>query len=205
MDTSLVLLSRFGVACLRALYLFAPVLVSALLSGLVHRKNLVRCLAKPIDGGRTWRNKRIFGDGKTWRGVAIALVGSIATVGLQKYLIGDRLGSIAVIDYPSANVFLLGVTIGGGAMVGELPNSFVKRRLGIGRGETARREQRVARALFFLWDQVDLVLGVWPLLLVFWPVRFDLSLILASVALAGILHPLVAWVGFLIGARTTAR
>jgi CDP-2,3-bis-(O-geranylgeranyl)-sn-glycerol synthase len=149
----------------QVLYLLAPLLVSAVLSAFVHRYDLFRGLARPIDAGAVLHGRRILGDGKTWRGVFVAVVGSIATVLVQKHVIGARAGALAVVDYAQANAIVLGLCIGGGAMLGELPNSFVKRRLGIGRGETATRPG--LRALFWTWDQVDLLTTTWPLL-AFW-------------------------------------
>jgi CDP-2,3-bis-(O-geranylgeranyl)-sn-glycerol synthase len=31
-------------------------------------------LGAPIDNGKTWRGKRIFGDNKTWRGIIAAIL-----------------------------------------------------------------------------------------------------------------------------------
>jgi len=84
----------------QVLYLFAPLLVSAVLAAFVHRYELFRVLAKPIDAGAVLRGQRALNDGKTWRGDFVAVVGSIATVLLQKHVIGTiapcaRLGSTA--------------------------------------------------------------------------------------------------------------
>lgn len=185
----------------QTLYLFAPLLVSVVISAAVHRWNLFPRSAKPIDGGATLGGQRVLGDGKTWRGVWIAVLGSIATVACQKYVIASRAGPLAVVDYASASPIVLGSAMGGGAMLGELPNSFVKRRVGIARGETS--SQPALRALFWVWDQLDLLTGAWPLL-AFW-IRPTFNLVAASVVLTLIIHPLVALVGYLLGARRSAR
>ncbi|HSO39401.1 MAG TPA: CDP-archaeol synthase [Labilithrix sp.] len=185
----------------QALYLFSPLLVSAAMSAFVHRYNLFAALRKPIDGGRTLRGKRLFGESKTWRGVAIAVAGSIVTVALQKHLLVATAESLAVLDYTRVSPVLLGTAMGAAAMAGELPNSFLKRRLGIAPGTTADRPAR--QAAFWVWDQVDLLTLTWPALLPW--VHPTLGLVAASFALALTLHPLVALVGFLVGARKTAR
>lgn len=185
----------------QALYLFAPLLFSAALSAVVHRYDLWPRLARPIDGGAELWGQRVFGDGKTWRGVVIAVVGSITTVLAQKYVIGDRAGALAVVDYAHASAISLGAALGAGAMLGELPNSFVKRRLGIRRGGTATH--RGLRALFWVWDQIDLLSTCWPLLMIW--VEPTAGLVATSFFLALALHPLIALVGYALGARRTPR
>lgn len=188
-------------AAAQAVYLFAPLLVSAAISAVVLRYDLCRCLASPIDGGAMFRGQRVLGDGKTWRIAVVTVLVSVVTVLVQKLIIGERAGALAMVDYEHANAFALGAAIGGGAMLGELPNSFVKRRLGIARGETTSRP--MLRILFWAWDQVDLLIGTWPLL-AFW-VRPTLPTIATSFALTLAIHPLVALVGYVVGARRTAR
>jgi CDP-2,3-bis-(O-geranylgeranyl)-sn-glycerol synthase len=192
---------RLAEALVQALYLWSPLLVSVGLSAIVHKCDLFRSWKVPIDGGRTFRGKRIFGDGKTWRGVAIAVFGSIATVAFQKHVLLEAASAVSVVDYARVGPFVFGGTMAVAAMAGELPNSFVKRRLGIASGETARAP--LPRAVFWTWDQVDLLTLSWPALLPW--VRPSAVLVLASFALALVLHPLVAWIGFAVGARKTAR
>ncbi len=188
-------------AAAQALYLFAPLLASVALSALVERCDLFARLARPIDAGALLGGRRLFGDGKTWRGVLVAVIGSVATVVVQKHVVGARAGSLAVVDYAGANAVLLGVAIGGGAMLGELPNSFVKRRLDIRSGRTARHP--LLRLLFWTWDQIDLMTTAWPLVAIW--TRPTLLLIVTSLALTLIIHPIIAVVGYLLGARRSAR
>src|SRR6185369_11647711 len=49
--------------------LFAPLFLGMVAHGLCIRFGLLRGLAVPIDGGRRWRGKRLFGDNKTYRGI----------------------------------------------------------------------------------------------------------------------------------------
>ena len=190
--------TRCGLALLQALYLFAPLLVSAALSAVVLRFELFPALRAPVDAHLTFRGRRVFGDSKTWRGFAVAIVGCAATALLQRWIAAPPL--LSLVDYRSANAALFGAAMGLGAMLGELPNSFVKRQLGIAPGKTARGARRIA---FYVWDQLDLLTGAWPLI-AFW-VRPTANLVVASVLLALALHPLVALIGFLVGARTSAR
>ena len=184
----------------QVLYLYAPLLLSAAISGLVMRLDALRALRKPIDGGRSYHGRRIFGDSKTWRGVVLAVAGCVLGAAIQKHLIGPRAGRLALVDYANVNVWLFGLAMGGGAMLGELPNSFVKRRLDIAPGATATGSQRV---LFYVWDQIDLLTTSWPLLACW--VRPSLTLVSVSVLVTLTLHPLSSLIGYIIGARRTAR
>lgn len=183
-----------------ALYLFSPLLVSAALSGVVLRGGLFRALAAPIDGTLTVRGRRLFGDSKTWRGVVTAVVGCVATVWMQRALASTVPRELALADYESLSPLAFGAAMGAGAMLGELPNSFVKRQLGIAPGKTTKGAMAV---VFYLWDQVDLLTGAWPLVACW--VRPSLGVVIASFALTLALHPLVALVGYGVGARKTAR
>ena len=184
---------------IEVLYLFAPLLVSAAVAGAVLRHNLFAGLRRPIDGGLSLGGKRLFGDHKTWRIVLVTVASSIATVALQKAACGWA-RPIALVDYGHIDAVAFGAAMGGGAMLGELPNSFCKRRIGVPPGEGAAGPMA---ALFYVWDQIDLLTGVWPLLGLW--LRPSGAMVITSVAWALGLHPLTALVGYLLGARRTAR
>ena len=183
---------------LRAFVLFAPLLVAAMLSAVVCRFDLWRVLYVPVDMGAKLRGRRVFGDNKTLRGFVVAIVGCVGAVAVEKTL--PLPASLCVVDYANANPLLLGSAMGLGAMLGELPNSFVKRRLDISPGEHTDGPRRV---VFYLWDQLDLLTGAWPLVSPW--ARPTPSLVLASVVVVLVLHPCVALIGFLVGARQAAR
>jgi len=90
--------------------------------------------------------------------------------------------------------------LGAVAELSELPNSFVKRRLDIEPGDTASGLRGI---VFYLWDQLDVLLGFWlvlALVLPATPLRIALSM-----AIVGAIHPLLTLVGYLLGMRPTAR
>ena len=132
---------------LRVLYLIAPAVAAGIVHAIVIKRDLLRVLARPLDGGRG-----ILGANKTWRGVVVTLLGSTAFVGLQRVVGVDALG---LVDYSEPLTLLLGPALGAGYSLGELPNSFVKRRLGVPPG---RRAQRLA-TLQYVADQGDSVVG----------------------------------------------
>ncbi len=183
----------------QVVYLFAPLLVSAAIVGWVLRVDALRALKRPIDVGWSIAGRRLFGDHKTWRVAVVTVAVSVATVAVQRSL-DARVGPLQLVDYGRVSPLGFGAAMGGGAMLGELPNSYVKRRLGIAPGSAARGWPGVA---FYVWDQVDLLTGVWPLLALCWspPAR----VVAASFALALGLHPLVAVVGYAIGSRSSPR
>ena len=80
---------------------------------------------RPIDGGRVFIDgRRILGDGKTWEGLAAGLAaGAAATAVIVYPLLGDVRLALAA---------LLAAVAGLG---GDMLASFVKRRLGLARGE----------------------------------------------------------------------
>lgn len=181
------------------LYLFAPLIVASLLAGIVMHFDLLPSLRRPIDAGGTLYGRRLLGEHKTWRGVVIAVIGCIGGVALQKYALSNHIGAIALVEYRGVNVALFGAAMGAGAMLGEFPNSFVKRQLGIDPGKTGRG---LARGLFYLWDQVDM-LSSWAFVSCW--VHPTFRLVATSFALALAIHPLVSLIGYAVGARKSAR
>jgi hypothetical protein len=159
-------------------------------------------LARPIDGGRRLGGRPIFGHSKTFRGPVLVAAGAGAVFAVQQRLLHgvDALAAIELVDYAQLPGWWVGAVAGAAAELAELPNSFVKRRLAIAPGGTARGARGV---VFYLWDQLDLLLGFW---LVFGlVVPTTLLRVVFSVAIAGTLHPLLTLAGYLLGMRPTAR
>jgi hypothetical protein len=176
------------------LSLLLPLLGGALLHGLCLRYGWFGFLARPIDGGRTLRGKAVFGHSKTFRGPLAVAAGAGAVWAIERTLAPPELGLAGLPGW------WFGALLGGAAELAELPNSFVKRRLGIAPGATARGALAV---VFYLWDQLDVLLGFWLLAACFVPVtplRIAVSVVIAS----GI-HPLLTVAGYLLGMRPTLR
>jgi len=105
------------------------------------------------------------------------------------------------VDFASLPGWWFGAALGAAAEVAELPNSFVKRRLGIAPGTTARRH--LPGVAFYLWDQLDLLLGYWLVLALAVPAT-PLR-VAVSAAIVGGVHPVLTLAGYLFGMRPTAR
>lgn len=137
-------------------YLIAPLLVAGAVHAPVIKRDLLPWLARPLDLGLTFRGERVLGANKTWRGLLLMSVVSTLVVLLQTQLYAaGPFRSISALDYSETSWLALGLALGLGYSLSELPNSFVKRRLGIPPGGVSRR-----RALGqYLVDQADSAIG----------------------------------------------
>ena len=110
----------------------------------------------PLDGGRTFRGRRIFGDNKTVRGFVVMLPCTGAAFVLLSLGADDsvaaRLWPLSSLQYGA-----LGVLGAIGCMTGELPNSFIKRQAGIPPGAPATGGR--LRILGYVIDRIDSPLG----------------------------------------------
>jgi hypothetical protein len=112
--------------------------------------------AVPIDGGLRWRGRRLLGANKTVRGFVVMVPAAAAAFALLALGIPPREAGLWPLT--TAQYAALGAWAGFGFMAGELPNSLVKRRLGIEPGESAAG--RLAAAAQFAADRLDSGLGM---------------------------------------------
>lgn len=178
----------------RVLWIFVPVLGAYLAHAPVLRFDLLPGLRRPLDGGATLRGRRLLGDNKTWRGALTMFAGVLAATVLLSRVpaywrrLPDELWA--------AGPFLFGSLLALGVVLGELPNSFVKRQLDIAPG--ARRASALG-VLLAVFDQGDFVLGVWLLLAPIW--RMTAGEALLAFAVVVIAHLAINVIGYAIGAR----
>ncbi|MCL2031808.1 MAG: CDP-2,3-bis-(O-geranylgeranyl)-sn-glycerol synthase [Methanomassiliicoccaceae archaeon] len=149
-----------------------------------------------IDFGRMWRGKRILGDGKTWRGLfgggfAGVLIGliMIAAASLwdsENYWgFGSFWGNVGIL-------FCLSF----GAILGDLMGAFIKRRLGMERGQKAP-----------VLDQYDFVFGAFLVTAVFFPgwvysmfiEGWHIAALIFILALMFVIHRGVNIIGYKLG------
>ena len=124
------------------LIFFIPLIVANVVHMLVVRFDLFSEIAKPI-------SRTTFGSSKTWRGfIVLPLLTGMFSL-LNNLLFGP-LG----IAYSYA--FFVGLGLGLAYMLFELPNSYMKRRLGIATGEKSQRY----KVLQYFVDKVDSLVGV---------------------------------------------
>lgn len=150
-------------------------------AGLLHHlviipRNLLSWLKLPLDFHLNLGQKRVFGSSKTWRGVVMMTVfpAILGWIYSQIFLQTTPLSYM-----PS---WQAGFWLGLGYSLGELPTSFIKRRVGV--APSAQASGRLGWLLYIL-DQVDSILGTAVTALLV----FDLTLI----------NPLVLLLGFGLG------
>jgi len=167
-----------------ARWLFLPVLGAPALHAPVLRFDLLRGLKRPIDGG-----SGLFGANKTWRGALVMTAGPLlATVALHRF---DWYRRRLPVD---ANPVVLGTILGISTFAGELPNSFLKRRLDIAPG--AQRN-----AALTVFDQADFVLTAALLLR---PVyRMSARETAEVFAIVAAVHVPINLIGHALGVRTS--
>jgi hypothetical protein len=115
-----------------------------------------RALAIPIDGGRTWRGRRLLGDNKMIRGFVAMVPAAAAAFALLGMLVGSAAHGLW--DLSVAQYAALGAWAGLGFMLGELPNSFIKRQLGVAPGHAPH--SRGWALAGFVVDRLDSIAGM---------------------------------------------
>lgn len=184
----------------------AAFLVSAVsLAGVAHvlwlRHATSLRYAVALDGGRCFHGKRIFGDHKTMRGFMIMIPAcglSFALMWVICLALPDWLVS-GLWELSSWQYGLLGLWAGLGFMLGELPNSFVKRRLDIAPG--AAPSHGAQRYLFAVVDRIDSILGL--LLFVHLAVGVDALAWVMALVIGALIH--LVFSAFLYQSNVKAR
>jgi len=179
-----------------------PLLLGGIANMVFTKTGFYNAHKTPIDKGKRARDGRdIFGPNKTWIGFASMIV--FCTV--FQVLFGVLCNALSLNRYNDLYIcrpntlplnLLFGALIGTVYMLCELPNSFVKRRMGIGAGKTVGGLKGV---LFFIIDQIDSIVGVMLVLMLF----TDIGLVgyLCYVALGGVTHITVNLILFALKIR----
>jgi CDP-diglyceride synthetase len=177
-----------------AIWVFLPVLGGALAHAPVLALDLLRPLKRPLDGGATFRGRRLFGDNKTVRGAIVITLGvTVATLVLSLW---DWWWSELPGDLTEHGALLYGALLGLGVVAGELPNSFLKRQLDIAPGAQRRS---LGGVLLSVYDQADFVPVVWLLLAPLWVMSPGQAAFVFVVVTA--VHLVINVIGYAIGAR----
>jgi CDP-archaeol synthase len=170
-------------------WVFLPAIGAPLVHGPVLRADLAPSLKRPI-------STELFGQNKTWRGALVMTGGPVAaSLALGRVPAYRRRLPDQIAD---AHPALVGAVLGVSSWIGELPNSFVKRRIGIRPGERRRSMMGLAISIF---DQADWVPVAALLLRPIW--RMSASEIAQAFGLVVAVHVPINVVGYAIGARTS--
>jgi CDP-2,3-bis-(O-geranylgeranyl)-sn-glycerol synthase len=171
-----------------ALWFFAPAGVANTAPVFANKIPLLRKLGMPIDGGKTFRGKRIFGDHKTIRGFLVGILAGFVVAGIQMLLYAnfDWFYSISgSIDYSNPSILLLGALLGFGALAGDSVKSFFKRQVGVKSGQS-----------WFPYDQIDYIFGGILLTLPFVSISAMQYLVILLVWF--LIHPVATFIGWLL-------
>ena len=166
-----------------------PAIVAGVLNSLFCKSKLLSKLKVPIDFGKCFVDKkRIFGDNKTWKG----LLGYI----LLNCIIQVIWGMIcSLCNLNSRNFFytnnhntilfniLIGFLLGLFYALFELPNSFIKRRIGI---EPGKPPIGFLKVFFIFLDQADSVFGMCLVVAMFY--KMSLCFYLVYVLIGALTH-----------------
>lgn len=158
-------------------------------------QNHFHALNKPIDGGKTWRGKRLFGDHKTWRGlfVATAFGGFLFVI---QYWVAFHHAAVLEYWWPFDQPLItdlplfFGFGMGAAAICGDAIKSFFKRQFNVAPGKS-----------WFPFDQIDFLLGATAFASLY--VDFTWSMWLCILLVGPTLHILVNRVAYWMKLKNT--
>ena len=151
------------------LYLFIiPGIIGNVAHMIVVKKDLFSILAKPI-------STHLFGKNKTFRGFVFLPLAIGASCLLTSTILGPFSTTVL-------NDFLIGFGLGLAYIIAELPNSFLKRRVGIAPGESASK----FRFFQLFIDKTDSLLGA--CLFYFFAMKIDIQEIVLLFIISFLLH-----------------
>jgi hypothetical protein len=183
----------------QSIWLCLPLMLGGITHVAMIKRNALPSLARlRLDCGMKLRDRDLFGANKTVRGAVVMICATIFWTivldGLQavlnlgtdlRYIPIDRLGSVS-----------LGFLFGSAYIVGELPNSLVKRQLNIHPGSAASGP---LQKLFWLVDQVDSTVAV--LVVLCFVKRPNPEVYLFVIAFTVVLHPIIATLMVALGLK----
>lgn len=175
------------IACVTTLYFILPAYFSNG-SGLLFGGGL------PVDFGKSDKNgNRWIGDGVTWRGLLAGTIVGTLTGTIQGFIdptiineFGQYIVTPIINNVPEGIV--IGFLLGFGALLGDAIGSFLKRRLGIGRGNPAP-----------VLDQLDFIIVA--LILVSFVKELSLLFVVIAIILTLAIHLLTNTAAYLLGIK----
>lgn len=174
---------------LQALYFMLPAYIANAVPNFLPYLKMGKVLDSPVDMGRSFKGKRIFGDNKTVKGFVFGTIFAILTCLMQFALYKNGYWlSITVVNYTFIGAFVIGFLLGFGALVGDSVKSFVKRRIDIEPGRS-----------FPVFDQIDFVIG--SLVFVLMAVALPLDVLLTALIVSPILPFIANILAYLLGIK----
>lgn len=173
-----------------ALWFFLPAGLANGSPVVVNKIPFVNQFKTPLDFGKTYKGKRIFGQNKTWRGLIGGVITASLTLLIQVWLFNTSSwlqNNIILIDYSSVSLWL-GPLLGAGALLGDAVESFFKRQLNVASGEP-----------WFPFDQIDYIIGgiLLSSLVTTLPGYVNVTILLVWFGM----HLIWSYIGFLLGLK----
>lgn len=154
--------------------LSAPI-IAGCLNMIWCKLNILEKYNTPMDCKKNFKDgKRIFGDNKTWKGffgyiilnvlcsILLGMIWNVTNLNEMNYFYSKISNTVC-------SNFFIGVLLGLGYSIFELPNSFLKRRLNIEPGKTPNGIKKI---FFVFLDQADSVIGCCTVLSLFYKMTF---------------------------------
>lgn len=179
----------WGNLLLGSLWFFLPIGVANMAPVLF--SSVGKSLAVPIDSGKLFMGKPLFGSHKTWRGLLFGTLagGIIFFMQVGVFAAFPSVRTISLFNYLEVPLWT-GLLLGFGAIFGDLIKSFLKRRISVKPGER-----------WFPFDQIDYLLGGLLMIAVVNPLVWQAWV--AVVVIGLILHVITNNIGFALGLKDT--
>ena len=164
-----------GITILKMYITLLSPIVAGCLNMIWCRLNILKKYNVPMDYNKNFIDgKRIFGDNKTWKGfIGYIILNIFCAVVLGKIWSICNLNNMNYFYYSIPNTIynncIIGLLLGLGYSLFELPNSFLKRRMNIEPGKTS---SGISKILFVFLDQADSVIGCCTVLYLFYNMTF---------------------------------
>lgn len=170
-----------------AIWFFFPAGIANTTPIFVAKLPVLKKLNAPLDFGIKVGGVRLFGKNKSIRGLVSGIIVGMFLVWVQQqlWISNESIQELVRLNYAELNPIILGGLLGAGALVGDVVESFFKRRSGVAPGQA-----------WFPFDQIDYILG---------GIIFTLPYIQLSLLEYGllfiiwfILHPISTVVGYIL-------
>ncbi|MFP4189275.1 MAG: CDP-2,3-bis-(O-geranylgeranyl)-sn-glycerol synthase [Halobacteriales archaeon] len=144
----------------------------------------------PVDMGREWGDRRVLGDGKTWRGSASGVVAGFVLA----LLLNEAVARGYVPEFLPTFEVVAAFGLAFGAILGDMGASFLKRRTGRERG-----------APFPGVDQLDFVVGAFAVTLPLAPdwflANFTAGVLVVVLVITPVLHVSTNFIAYKLGLK----
>lgn len=173
---------------LQSLWFFGPAGMANMAPIIVKPIPFLQPLNKPIDFGKKFRGKRIFGSHKTFRGFIAGFVFAVITAYAQLYLYREVVwvrDNLALFDYTTIHPIIWGFICSQGALWGDAIESFFKRQTNHPPGTN-----------WFPFDQIDFIVGT--LIATFFVVQLSIQEYVAIAVIVFLLHPTINFIAYLL-------